>query len=163
MKKSVLSLIAICLAFGTWAQIDTSQKYFKSPTIPAFNLKKVPDSSSFTNDLLQKNKPTMLVFFDPDCDHCQLATKNITAKINKLQDVQIVMVSIYDFAKMTKFYKDYKIAKYPNITLARDGIYDLVRFYNVSAIPDVYVYDKDGKLLNHFKKEIPIDEIIALF
>ena len=163
MKKTVFTLLTICMAFGALAQIDTSQKYFKSPTIPAFNLIKVPDSSSFTNNLLQKNKPTMLVFFDPDCDHCQLATKNITAKINQLKDVQIIMVSIYDFAKMKKFYKDYKIAKYPSITMARDGIYDLVRFYNVSAIPDVYVYDKSGKLLNHFKKEIPIDEIIALF
>ena len=105
----------------------------------------------------------MLVFFDPDCDHCQLATKNITEKIDQLKDVQIIMVSIYDFKKMKKFYKDYKIAKYPNIILARDGIYDLVRFYNVSAIPDVYVYDKSGKLLNHFKKDIPVDEIIALF
>lgn len=163
MKKTVFIFVATCITFGALAQIDTSQKYFKLPTIPSFSIIKVPDSSSFTNNQLQTNKPTILVFFDPDCDHCQLATKNITAKIDQLKDVQIIMVSIYDFGKMKKFYKDYKIAKYPNITLARDGIYDLVRFYNVSAIPDVYVYDKKGKLLNHFKKDIPVDEIIALF
>ena len=163
MKKTVFTLIALCLVFSAWSQIDTSQKYFKSPAIPAFNLRKVPDSSYFTNNLLQENLPTMLMFFDPDCDHCQLATKKITEKIDLLKDVQIIMVSIYDFGKMKKFYKDYKIAKYPNITMARDGIYDLVRFYNIGALPDVYVYDKNGKLLNHFKKDIPVEEIAALF
>ena len=163
MKKMVFTLIIMCMAFGAWAQVDTSQQYFKSPTIPAFNVRKVPDSSSFTNSLLQNNKPTVLIFFDPDCDHCQQATKNIIAKIDQLKDVQILMIAIVEFKFIKKFYTNFKIVNYPNITITRDATYDLPRFYGIHSIPDVYVYDKKGKFLNHFKKDIPVDEIIALF
>jgi len=162
MKKTVFTLLAIFIVFSTLAQTDTSQPYFKSPSIAAFNIRKVPDSSSFTNNLLQKNKPTVLIFFNPDCDHCQHATQNLTSKIDQLKDVQILMVSVMDFNLVNKFYEDYKIADCPNITMARDGKYELPRFYNIHSIPDVYVYDKKGKFLNHYKSTIPVEEIAAL-
>ncbi len=163
MKKTVFTLIISCLTLCGFAQIDSTRQYFKSPYIPAFNIRKVPDSSSFTNNMLQKGKPTILVFFDPDCDHCQEATKNFTAKIDRFKDVQILMVTIYEFSRIKKFYKDYKLADFPNITLTRDAVFDLPKFYQVSSIPDVYVYDKNGKLMQHYKKDIPVDEIAALF
>jgi thioredoxin-related protein len=163
MKKTVFTLIASCLTLSGFSQIDSTQAYFKSPYIPAFNIRKVPDSSSFTNNMLQKGKPTILVFFDPDCDHCQEATKGFTSKIDRFKDVQILMVTIMQFDRTKKFYKDFKISDFPNITVTRDVIYDLPKFYMVHTIPDVYVYDKTGKLMRHYKKEIPVDEIAALF
>jgi thioredoxin-related protein len=163
MKKTVLTLIMFCLVSVAFAQIDSTQQYFKSPYIPAFNIRTVPDSSSFTNNMLQKNKPTILMFFDPDCDHCQEATKNFTARINRFKDVQILMVTIYDFNRIKKFHQDFKIADFPNIVLTRDAAFDLPRFYGVHSIPDVYVYDKKGKLMRHYKKDIPVEEIAALF
>jgi thioredoxin-related protein len=163
MKKTVFTLITSCLVLSGFAQIDSTQQYFKSPYIPAFNIRKVPDSSSFTSNMLQKGKPTILVFFDPDCDHCQLATKNFTEKMDRFKDVQILMVTIYEFSKIKKFYTDYKLHKFPNIILTRDVAFDLPRFYQVSSLPDVYVYDKTGKLIRHYKQDIPVDEIAALF
>jgi thioredoxin-related protein len=163
MKKVVFSVIAICLACGAFAQIDTARQYFKSPYIPAFNIRKVPDSSSFTNTMLQKKKPTILIFFDPDCDHCQEATKKLTAKIDLLKGAQVLMVTVMDFKRTQKFYDTYKIADYPNITITRDAAFDLPRFYQVGSIPDIYVYDKNGKLLNHYMHTISVEEIEALF
>lgn len=159
----VFTFIAVCMVLGAFAQIDSSKQYFKAPFIPAFNIRKIPDSSSFTNNMLQKGKPTILVFFDPDCDHCQHATKKITEKIDKLKDVQILMVTIYDFSRIKKFYKDYKLANYPNIILTRDAAFDLPKFYQVASLPDFYVYDKNGKLMKHYKQDIPIEELAALF
>jgi thiol-disulfide isomerase/thioredoxin len=163
MKKMSFTVFISCLVLSGFAQIDSTQQYFKSPYIPAFNITKVPDSSSFTNTMLQKGQPTILVFFDPDCDHCQHATKNFTEKIDRFKDIQILMVTIYEFSRIKKFYKDYKLARFPNLILTRDAVFDLPKFYQVSAIPDVYVYDKNGKLMGHYKKDIPVDEIAALF
>jgi len=163
MKKAVFTLIAVCMALGAFAQIDSTKQYFKIPYIPAFNIRKIPDSSSFTNTMLQKGKPVIIVFFDPDCDHCQHATKNFTEKIDKFKDVQIVMVTIYEFSRIKKFYKDYKLANFPNIILTRDALFDLPKYYQVSSLPDVYVYDKNGKLIKHYKQDIPVDEIAGLF
>ncbi|MFM6925538.1 MAG: TlpA family protein disulfide reductase [Ferruginibacter sp.] len=163
MKKIVFSLMAVCFVSGAFAQVDTTQQYFKSPFIPAFNIRKVPDSSSFTNAMLEKKKPVILIFFDPDCDHCQEATKKLTAKMDLLKNAQVLMVTVMDFKRTQKFYIDYKIADYPNITVTRDAGFDLPRFYRVGSIPDIYVYNKNGKFLNHYMHTIPVDEIAALF
>ena len=88
MKKTVFSLIAICFVFNVLAQTDTSQTYYKSPTIPAFNLAKIPDSSVFVNANLKKDIPTVFIFFAPDCDHCQNATKEMVSKMEQLKNVQ---------------------------------------------------------------------------
>jgi thioredoxin-related protein len=162
MKKIVFSLLAICLVFTALAQTDTSQNYFKSQIIPAFNLAKIPDSTVFVNANLKKDMPTVLIFFAPDCDHCQNATKEMASKMDQLKNVQILMVSWMDVSLMKKFYADYKLADYPNISLAKDPSFNLLKYYGVHSIPDVFVYDKKGKYLDHFKTKIPVEEIAAL-
>lgn len=102
------------------------------------------------------------MFFDPDCDHCQHATKNFTKAIKQFKDVQILMVTIFEISRIDKFRKDYKLDKYPNITVTKDVIFDLCKYYQVSSLPDVYVYDKNGKLLSHYKSEIPVEDIARL-
>jgi thioredoxin-related protein len=163
MKKTVFTLIVTCLGFAALAQTDSSQMYFKVPTIPAFNLLKIPDSSNFTNNQLLKNTATVLIFFAPDCDHCQEETKKLTAKIDQLKNTQILLVTWMDFNMVKKFYVDYKLADYSNITITRDPQYKFLQYYGVHSIPDIFVYDKNGKYLNHFKKTIPVEEIAALF
>ncbi len=163
MKKTVFTLIGLCFVFTGLAQTDSSQKYFKVPAIPTFSITKVPDSSSFTNSKLKKNKPVVFFFFNPDCDHCHLETKNLVAKIDQLKNVQILMISILDFNAIKKFYNEYKLADYPNITMARETTYNLPGFFNIHSIPDVYVYDKKGKFISTFKKEFPVEKIAALF
>jgi hypothetical protein len=73
------------------------------------------------------------------------------------------MISILDYKAIKKFYNDYKIANYSNITMARETTYNLPGFFGIHSIPDVYVYDKHGKFLKTFKKTFPVEEIAALF
>ena len=163
MRRLVFTIFTLFTIFSASAQADTSLKYIKFPTIPTFTITKVPDSSSFTHKQLKKKKPTIFFFFNPDCDHCHQETKNLIAKIDQLKDVQILMVSILDYNSIKKFYTEYKIASYPNITIARETTYNLPGFFSIHSIPDVYVYDKNGKFLKTFKKTFPVEEIAALF
>jgi cytochrome oxidase Cu insertion factor (SCO1/SenC/PrrC family) len=161
--RLIFTLFAFFIVFNSSAQADTSLKYIKNPSIPSFSITKVPDSSNFTQNQLKKKKPLVFFFFNPDCDHCHQETKNLIAKIDQLKDVQILMISILDFNSIKKFYKEYKIANYPNITIARETTYNLPGFFSIHSIPDVYVYDKQGKFLKTFKKTFPVEEIAALF
>ncbi len=163
MKKAVFCLLALGMALGALAQTDSSQNYFKTGTIPAFNLLKLPDSTLVGNNLLKKDTPTVLIFFAPDCDHCQHSTREMTEKIDLLKNMQILMVTWMDANLTNKFYQDYKLASFPNITVTRDPQYNLLKFYGVHSIPDVFVYDKNGRYKAHFKSKIPVEEIAALF
>lgn len=163
MWKIVFTLISSCLLINAFGQTDSSLIYLRFPTVPTFNILKVPDSTNFTQKDLPKKKPVVFFFFNPDCDHCHQETKNLTAKMDQLKDAQILMISILDFNAIKKFYNDYKIADYPNITMARETTTHLPTFFKVHGIPDVYVYDKKGKFLEHFKGSVPVEKIAALF
>ena len=72
------------------------------------------------------------------------------------------MVSWMDVSFIKQFYVDYKLVSYQNITLAKDPAFNLLKYYGVHSIPDVFVYDKKGKYLDHFKSKIPVEDIAAL-
>jgi thioredoxin-related protein len=163
VKKTVFTLLTIFVFFGALAQADTSLPYIQNPTIPAFDIVKLPDSTFFTNRDLKKKKPVILFFFNPDCEHCQNATKNLTAKIEQLKDVQIIMISMLDYKIISKFYTDYKIADFPNIRMAWAFTGFFLSFYKIHTIPAIYVYDKNGNFLKNYKGSMPVEEIAALF
>ena len=163
MKKIIFTLFVLCMVLNGFAQTDSTLIYLRFPTIPTFSVTKTPDSTVFTKNNLIKKKATVFFFFNPDCDHCHQETKNLIAKIELLKDVQIIMISILDYKSIKKFYTDYKIADYPNITIAREATTFLPTFFKIHGIPDVYVYDKKGNFLKHFKNSVPVEEIAALF
>jgi thioredoxin-related protein len=129
--------------------------------VPSFKLTRVPDSSFFTRNDLKKKTATIIMMFSPDCEHCQAETKELTAHIDLFKKAQIVMASPLDFDYLKKFYEEYKIADYPNISMGRDPGYFLGTFYKVRSFPAIFVYDKKGKLVRSFSGSVPIEQIAA--
>lgn len=145
---------------STFAQQDsTAPVYERFPTIPQFTLYKAPDSTAFTRQDLQKRKPVIFMIFSPDCEHCQHETEMILADIKKFKDAQIVMVTYLPYQDMIVFYKNYKIANYPEITMARDTKYYLPQFFKVRNLPSIFVYDKKGNFKKSFEGSINPDLI----
>ncbi len=146
---------------STKAQKDTLAPYEKSNAIPTFSLQ-LPDSSWFFNTSLKEKKPTLIFYFSPDCGHCQLETDALITNINKLKNLQIVMVTSRPFDDMNKFATHYKIHKFPTIVIGRDPAYYITRFYQVKFTPFAALYNKKGKLEKIYKKGIDMDEMIKL-
>ena len=130
MKKYFLYALLMLTGATGFSQTDTSLIYLRFPIVPAFKLINIADSSIFTKETLKKKKPTIIMMFSPDCEHCQAETKELTAKIGLFKKAQIVMVSPIDFNYMKEFYNEYKIADFSNITMGRDPTYFLGTFFN---------------------------------
>lgn len=161
MKKFFFFLITVLACQSLVAQHEPdSLLYLRFPTVPPFKLYKVPDSTVFTKDNLQKKKATIVIVFSPDCEHCQEETKQITENIALFKKTQIVMASPIDFDYIKKFYEEYNIAKYPTITMGRDPSYFLGTFYKVRSFPSIFIYNKKGKLVNWFSGSTPIEKIL---
>lgn len=148
------------LSVSSFAQQDTSLFYLRFPTIPPFKLIKVPDSTYFTKDNLKKKKPTIVMVFSPDCEHCQEMTKQITANIKLFKKAQIVMATPVGFSYVKKFYEGYKISNYSTITMGRDPTYFLGTFYKVRSFPTIFIYNKKGQLVNWFTGEVELKKIV---
>jgi thiol-disulfide isomerase/thioredoxin len=140
---------------------DTLAPFQKTNAIPTFSLQQ-PDSSWFFNTSLQEKKPVLILYFSPDCGHCQLETDEILGHINKLQDLQIVMVTSRPFEDLAKFVAHYKIYKFPTIKIGRDPSYTITKFYDVKFTPFSALYNKNGKLEKTYTKGIDMEELIKL-
>jgi thiol-disulfide isomerase/thioredoxin len=128
--------------------------------LPVFKLYTVPDSTAFTNEQLKKNKPVVLMFFSPDCDHCQKETKELLAYKEELKDLQIVMASPAAFAEIKSFYEDYNIVSMNNIIMGKDQNYALGMKYQLRTYPSVFVYDAKGILAKAFIGNVSVPSIL---
>ena len=163
MKTFFLSIITLCITQIAFSQADSvkSPIYLRFPFIPQFSLYTAPDSTKFTRDNLTKKKPTVFIIFSPDCDHCQNETKALTANISKFKNAQIVMIEYLPYDTMMHFYRDYKIANYPQIVMGRDSKFFFPPFFDVKSLPAIYVYDKKGRFKKAFAGSVKIDTIAA--
>jgi thiol-disulfide isomerase/thioredoxin len=163
MKKLllVLSLSLICY-FGysqTSATNNATPAFISNPTIPAFTLYQAPDSTVFTNQDLEKKKPTLIMIFSPDCGHCQHATTLLLQNISHFKGVQILMTTWLPYSEMVAFYKNYKIADYPQITMGWDKKDFFLPYYHVASYPGMVVYDKKGKYVKSFSGDVNMKDL----
>ena len=163
MKIYLLIIIALLTFAQLPAQTSPSQPaYLRFPTLPPFTLI-ATDSTTITREHLKKNRNTLLMYFSPTCDHCQVQTDSMVAEMSKLKDVQILMASYSPLSEMKTFYEDRSLAKYQNILMGYDSKYFFPPFYKMSSLPFMALYDKKGNFITSFHGNTSIDKIVEAF
>jgi thioredoxin-related protein len=160
MKKTVVLLCVLCASLIGYAQIDTLPLFKQFPDVPPFSLLKIPDSTIFKKEDLQKKTPTLIVLFSPDCEHCQHFTSQLIEQKEQFKKIQIIMVSYLDVSIIKTFYYTNHLQDYKNITVCRDGQYFLGTFYNLHTFPSIILYNKKGRLVKNFDGLVKISDII---
>jgi thiol-disulfide isomerase/thioredoxin len=136
--------------------------YLKSRRIPDFMLL-LPDSINyFYGNRLKKNIPTVIIYFNPDCSHCQLETKHLTDSMAFVKNAQFVFASYSKFEEIKQFDSTYQLYNFPNIIIGRDEKYSIPPFYKVRFTPFVAVYSKKGFLMGAFEGGTPISNLARL-
>lgn len=138
---------------------NTVPTYISDPTIPEFTVYKAPDSTLFTNENLHKKRATLIMVFSPECGHCQQVTILLLNDISHFKNTQILMVTWLPYNEMIAFYNNYKIADYPQITMAWDKKDFFLPYYHVQSFPDLIAYDTKGKLIKAFDGDIQLERI----
>ena len=165
MKNLFILFAGVLMSLSAFSQAadsaDTRPVYLRFPTVPQFTVYKAPDSTAFTRDDLSKRKSTVFFIFSPDCGHCQHETEMMTREIQKFKNTQIVMITYLPYEEMIKFYKVYNIAKYPQITMARDTKFFFPIYFKVQNLPSIFVYDKKGNFKKSFEGDVKMDSIVA--
>jgi len=168
MKKIyfVLSVLLIACSVSAQNTYDPTPPFKRFPSVPPFHLLAVDSVTIFTKDQLKKNKPVMVMYFNPDCEHCKHLTEEIIKHIDDLKKVQIVMAAWPgpgSFGNLKTFYSNYKIGEQKNIHIGHD-FQDLLRsFYRVQSFPFLAMYDKKGNLITTFEGSMKIENIIKVF
>ena len=147
MKYLSVILFSLLFAGTVAAQTrDTVPPYKKDLHIPNFSILQ-PDSTLFTKALIPANYDyTAIVYFSPDCGHCQYTTSEILKHMDSLSNVFFVFVSYKPMPDVREFYEHYHLNLFSNIRIGRESNYSLISFYQVASTPFVAIYNRKGTL-----------------
>lgn len=145
-------------------KVTDSLPYQKYPTLPAFNILLLDSVTIFNTYNIPEGKPTLIMFFDPECKHCMWETRKLLEGMDSLQNIRFCMItSVHDFQNIRNFYNDHHLADYKNIeVVGRDYEYFFVTYYGVKFVPDMVLYDAHKKLLKFFEGHTSVSELYNL-
>ena len=158
-------LFLLLLAFIPFVAYEQTEKesqapYLKNPTIPSFHVYTIPDSTLFTKEDLPKGLPVVIIYFAPDCGHCQYEAKEIVHNMSKLENAFFLWVAFRPMNEISEFCKKYGLEKFGNIKLARDPKYFIPSFFKVEFTPFIAVYDSQGNFKKEFRMGAKPEELI---
>jgi thioredoxin-related protein len=118
------------------------------------------DSVFTTPADLKKNEAVLMIYFSPDCGHCQHLMYELKPKMEDLKHVQVIMVTFVQLKAIQTFYRDFDLKKYPNFTVGTEGYtYAVLKYFDVSTTPYIALYDKNRKLVKAWAKAPSIEEL----
>lgn len=158
MNKKRLSFWLVLLIITS--AILFSSKMAVAQSMPDFRMQ-LTNGKIFSAKDLSKDKPVIIIYFAPDCEHCQALMNEILTKIQNFKKAQVVMVTFKPVNEVIDFEKHYQTAKYPNIKVGIEiPIFFFKNFYNLQNTPFTALFSKQGKLIISYQKETPVDDLI---
>lgn len=154
--KNISSLVILlfCFTLATFGQQANNE-------IAPFKIRLV-DGAGFTAKQLVKNKPTILIYFLPDCAKCKAFTAALCQRLNALQSQQIVMVTYEDIKSVIDFDRQFQLSKHKNIKIGSEGYTFIVqKYYGINHFPFVAKYGKNGKLIKILSPDLSPKEKAA--
>ena len=165
---SVLLLITAVLACASKAGADSASSEALIPPMPADSAKNEhpPIPELQLNDLNGKpftlrslGENPVVMFFDPECDHCQRECKAIRGRLKEFQPYPLLLVSIETSEKVKAFRDEYDL-KDPIFSFATGDLKAILTAVGpIPSVPCFYIY-RGGKLHKRLEGEVEMDELL---
>ena len=133
----------------------------KSQILPPFEMALSSGKVFKASKDLPKRKPVIVIYFDPDCDHCQKLMNELFKRINTFRNVEIVMITFKSLSETAAFEKKYATHRYPNVVVGTEGNYFYLRnYYKLVKMPFTALYDRSQNLVYSYREETSVDDLI---
>jgi thioredoxin-related protein len=154
MKKKLLISFFVLL-FSFFYSLNISAQ-----TLPAFQMK-LTNGKVFSSSEISQKTPLILIYFAPDCEHCQALMKQIFSQINTFKNTQLVLVTFEPVQVLPAFEKEFQTPKYANIKVGSEvqPLY-LQKYYQLQHTPFTALFDKNRKLIISYKEYTPLSDLI---
>lgn len=150
-----LSLLIIIFSF-------TQCNMRKSEPLPAFNILLLDSSTIINTASISEENAFVLLYFSPDCDHCQREIKDLLRNMDKVKNTKFYFVTSNRFEELKAFNNEYNLTNYPNILVGRDYELFIIRNFKNSTPPYLAIYDKNKKQRAVFAGEAKAELIISV-
>jgi thiol-disulfide isomerase/thioredoxin len=166
--KKIISFFAAILLLGAQqllAQDNTPVRpdapYLTNKNIPAFSLL-LANGENFTQNNIPTSKYTIIIYFSPDCGHCQHEATEMVKNIDSLKPVYFVWAGSRSIPELKAFSEKYGFNALPNLVCGQDQQYSIPSYYQVKYTPFVAVYDNKKQFIKAYEMGVEIPELLKL-
>lgn len=144
MRKLLFPLVCIgLLACQRHARFISG---FEGKPMPSFNLLLMDSLTKISTKDIPEGQTTVLFYFSPYCPYCRAETQLLLRDIKSYPKVKFYMISSFPFTPIKKYYKEFQLGQYSNITVGQDFSAYFQNFYKVKGLPYMAVFGKDKHL-----------------
>jgi thiol-disulfide isomerase/thioredoxin len=148
--------------FTAFSAPKTIKTGMEGRLLPSFDLL-LPDSVTHFNTAdIPTGQPFIVIGFSPWCTHCQGETVDIIKNMGRLRNTHIYYMTAYPFGEMKIFYNYFKLAKYPNITMGRDGKNYFLPYFKAGGVPYIAIFDSKKRLKQVLSGQIEAEKMAQL-
>jgi thioredoxin-related protein len=115
----------------------------------------------FTAHDLPMGKPILIIYFSPDCDHCEKMLKEFFRQSSGFQKASVAFITYLPVDRVSKFEKEFNLTTYQNMYAGTEGATFFVRnYYKIMDMPFAALYTKNGDLVTSYKSEVNLKGLI---
>ena len=165
-KKYILTGVLVLLFAGIGILITKTIRTNNHKKLVSEQLKIIPTFETYDMDSLKVNhadfnqKPTIIIYFNTECEHCQYEAKEIVKYQEKFKGVNLYMLSAENIAQIKSFAHKMNLDKISNLEMGKITVKDSFEKFAFTTIPDILIYNASGELKKHFKGETKIEAIL---
>jgi thiol-disulfide isomerase/thioredoxin len=170
MKKWAKYLVVFALlATGSWLVTRTIQSYLakKAATEKVQTLQHCCFESLHGGqtclDGFNLNQPTVIIYFNPECEHCQYEATEIGRQPDRFAKANMILITPDDSAlRIEAFVDKYKLLQVDNLVILYDRKLQFRKYFGTSVFPSVFIYGKDKRLKKQFIGEVKMEAVLKI-
>ncbi len=179
LKRAIIwGLIVLVFGFVSYAigamqqrltEKETStQKRQHRPELSRIQLINQPTSAKslpvgvrtgFTNAMLD-NQTVVVVFFDPDCEHCQYEAGQFSKRAAEFGSAQVFWLTTATLVRARLFARQFgldTLNRFHVGAVSRDEAY---RAFGPTSNPHLFIYGPDGSLRKEYRGEVKLEAVL---
>ena len=156
MKKLLIAFVFSLCCFTVKAQSPAT-------LMPAFKFY-TANQTGFTKAEVPAGKPSLIVFFDGTCSHCQKVMGMLAKRNKELQQANVYLVSLDEFRTINYFMDNYGkgLKEMKNVKLLQDRDHIFIPLFKPTKYPAMFVYGADQRLRIYSADEKDISKILSM-
>lgn len=127
--------------------------------LPNFRFPKVGGTGNISKSDLRSGK-TVVLYFSPDCEHCQALGADIGRQLAQLQDIDFMFVTRFDEADVINYAQKANLWEQSNVYFGLDVDAAFYGYFGEMFIPSAYVFNQKGKFLQSVHQNAMVKDIL---
>ncbi|MCU0447027.1 MAG: TlpA family protein disulfide reductase [Microscillaceae bacterium] len=156
----LLILVVVLFAWAVQRSQARKQVQASRQSLPNFSFYDL-DSLQVSRASLASGKPTLVIYFNSECEHCQYEATELVKNASKLESANIILVSTELIAKIKAFYQKYNLFKIKHLQILKTTSQAFYDYFGETGVPSIFIYNSDNQLIKHFKGEAKIEAILS--